>query len=114
MDRSLTPAERAALDTLLALDFPGVAELRVQAGTARVTGGCGCGCPSVDLRVDTATPPAAVTSSMPVEASVGEQTGGMLLFVTEGRLSYLEYYPLDDNPPAEFPAPRHIRPRVVP
>ncbi|GGN35479.1 hypothetical protein FHR83_006182 [Actinoplanes campanulatus] len=48
--RPLTERERAVLDTLLATNFDGAAELRRQAADVQVTGGCGCGCPSIDFR----------------------------------------------------------------
>jgi len=105
--RPLTPNERAALDTLLAADFPGAAELRAQSPTARVTGRCGCGCPTIDLAVDEAVPRAQVTSRMPVEADVPDG-GGLIVFVDDGRLSCLEYWFTTDEKPSGFPPPEQI------
>ncbi|MET8853786.1 hypothetical protein [Amycolatopsis sp. NPDC004625] len=99
--RPLTPEERTTLDTLLAADFPGAAELRAQAPTARVTGGCACGCPTIDLAVDEATPPAPIENSVAVEADA--PGGGLIVFVEAGRLSCLEYWTVEDKPPAGFP-----------
>ncbi|GGN87768.1 hypothetical protein GCM10010112_70700 [Actinoplanes lobatus] len=48
--RPLTERERAVLDALLATDVDGAADLRRQAVDVQVTGGCGCGCPSIDFR----------------------------------------------------------------
>ncbi|WP_370968541.1 hypothetical protein [Amycolatopsis sp. cg9] len=107
MNRSLTPDERAVLDVLLAGDFPGAVELRVQAATAQVSGSCGCGCPTVCLVVDDATPTAEITERAAVEADVPD--GGLIVFVDEGRLSCLEYWTVEDEPPAAFPAPDQIR-----
>ncbi len=56
-ERPLTGVEVAALNHMLSRDFPGVEQLRTQARTARVTGGCGCGCPSIDLSVDQGSMP---------------------------------------------------------
>jgi hypothetical protein len=110
VNRPLTSTERAVLDVLLAVDFPGAAELRAQAPTARVTGRCECGCPTVDLSVDQATPVANVEGRVPIEADVLEgQAGGLVLFVDEGRLSCLEYWTVDGTP-TEFPSPQQIRP----
>jgi hypothetical protein len=100
--RPLTPNERATLDTLLAADFPGAAELRAQAPTARVTGRCGCGCPSIDLQVDR-TLPLATVAEAPVAIEADAPGGGLIVFVEHGRLSCLEYWTVEDEPPAEFP-----------
>ena len=106
MSRELSPAERATLDVLLAGDFPGAAELRAQAATAQVSGSCGCGCPTIDLVVDDATPTAKITDRVAVEADV--LGGGLIVFVDEGRLSGLEYWTTKDEPPAAFPMPGEI------
>jgi hypothetical protein len=58
--RPLTARERALVDFLLAGPL-GRDELRRQAETAQVVGVCSCGCPSVYLEVDPATPAAAFT-----------------------------------------------------
>ncbi|GLY34978.1 hypothetical protein Amsp01_010020 [Amycolatopsis sp. NBRC 101858] len=105
--RPLTPRERAVLDLVLATDFPGAAELRVQARTAWVTGRCACGCPTIDLAVDDAAPVADVGSGVAVEVDVAD--GGLIVFVDDGRLSGLEYWTVGDTP-AEFPPPGAIRP----
>ncbi|WP_290056936.1 hypothetical protein [Amycolatopsis solani] len=105
--RPLAPDERATLDVLLARDFPGAAELRVQAATARVTGRCGCGCPTIDLAVDETTPRAALEESVAVEADAPD--GGLIVFVDEGRLSCLEYWTTTGETPAGFPKPEEIR-----
>ncbi|EOD64364.1 hypothetical protein [Amycolatopsis vancoresmycina] len=99
--RPLTPNERTTLDTLLAADFPGAAELRAQAPTARVTSRCGCGCPTIDLEVDETTPSAPLKNSVAIEADA--PGGGLIVFVDDGRLSCLEYWTTADEPPAEFP-----------
>jgi len=108
VERALTAVEAAALTAVLAADFPGAAELRRQAATARVVGRCGCGCATIDLAVDDGTPRAEVLDRVPVEAAV--PAGGLLLFVDEGRLSCLEYWSTSGEPPAEFPPPALIRP----
>ena len=79
---------------LLAVDFPGVEALRAQVPGTLVTGRCACGCPSVDLEPPTDAPLAAVVTTVPVEATAmgpyGEPEGLVMLFVHDGRLSYLE------------------------
>jgi hypothetical protein len=105
--RPLTPNERTTLDTLLAADFPGAAELRAQAATARVTGRCGCGCPSINLVVDGALPVAELADD-PVAFEADGPDGGLIVFAEEGRLSCLEYWSVGDEPPAAFPPPGQI------
>ncbi len=107
MSRPLTPAEREVLTVLLAGDFAGATELRAQAETARVTGRCGCGCPTVDLEVDATLPVAEVTERAAVEVDAPD--GGLIVFVDDGRLSGLEYWTTGDEPPVAFPAPEEIR-----
>ncbi len=97
------------LDLLLSLEFPGVDALRVQAGSAAVVGGCDCGCPSIAFAVPDDAPLASGLSSRlaPTEGVVSPQDGGIpgeiILFVDDGRLSYLEYV-YYDAPPTEWPA----------
>ncbi|MEV5719236.1 hypothetical protein AB0L41_35580 [Amycolatopsis mediterranei] len=86
------------LDLLLDGRFPGAADLRAQAATARVTGGCAYGCPTVDLEVDGTAPAAEVEDRAAVEAD-----GGLIVFVDEGQLSRLEYWTLRDERPVQFP-----------
>jgi hypothetical protein len=105
--RPLTPVERAALEVLLAVDFPGAAELRAQAATARVTSRCGCGCPSVGLTVSETAPVAEVEGRVAVDADAPD--GGLIVFVDEGRLSWFEYWSIGDRAPAGFPPPDEIR-----
>lgn len=111
--RALSEAERAILEVMLAEDFPGAAELRQQLDAVVVSGVCGCGCPSVNLEVRGDVPVAEVTSRTPINADVeGDPGGGMIVFVDDGLLSCLEYYGVDDSPPAAFPDPSLVRPYV--
>jgi hypothetical protein len=101
VNRPLTLRERAALDHLLALDFPGALELRAQAASVEATGVA----MFVELSVDHSLPKAAVLNRTPVQAVVDGHgyDGGLLLFVEEGRLSGLEYWWVTEEMPAEFP-----------
>ncbi|WP_329787719.1 hypothetical protein V1227_23600 [Lentzea sp. DG1S-22] len=101
--RPLAGSERAVLDRVLALDFPGAALLRAQ--TVRVLRPWYEGAPSLD--VDTAGPPAPV---LPVRALVhdaGTLIGEVLVRVEAGRLSAIEYACLT----GEAPPPRLRRRR---
>ena len=88
--RELRVDERAVLEKLLSVDFPGVEELRLQIPHTRVRDECGCGCPSVVFTVDkTAAPPAAVETNIPVEGFARPWIH-IMLFVWEGFLDELE------------------------
>jgi hypothetical protein len=106
--RPLTSAESAVLTLLLSVEFPGVDELRVQAASAAVVGGCDCGCPLAS----------GLSSRLaPAEGVVSPQGDGVpgeiILFVDDGRLSYLEYV-YYDAPPTEWPALDRISVSVQP
>ena len=109
--RPLTSTERALLDSMLDNDFDGVAELREQARRATASTSCECGCMTIDLHVPDDAPVSAAVGPAPVEGSVldaaGEQIGGVLLFLVEGRLAGLEVYSFDEPLPA-VPAPERV------
>ncbi len=117
--RPLTQAESAVLALLLEVEFLGVDALRVQASSAAVVGGCDCGCPSIAFMVPDDLPLALrLTSRLaPTEGLVHPQDGNLpgeiLLFVDDGRLSYLEYVYYDARP-AEWPALDRISVRAHP
>jgi hypothetical protein len=110
--RPLGRRERETLAALLAVDFPGVEALRAQVPGTVVTDRCSCGCPSVSLEPPADAPPAAVVTSVPVDAAAlgayGEPEGLVMLFVHDGRLSYLEYAPTTDRTPSSFPPVHRI------
>jgi hypothetical protein len=114
--RPLTTKERAVLDFLLSLDFPGARELRDQAEKAVVIGRCGCGCPTVDLTVDERAESAELADRNPVEATAANNEGlQLLLFTRHGRLESLELVWYEDGPPpAEFPALETFAPPRAP
>jgi hypothetical protein len=105
----LDPAEREVLRALLDYaDFKARDALLAQIDDARVVGRCGCGCATVDLQVESPPVVEALSSPLPNEANVigtdGEEIGGVLVFVKDGRLSTLEVYsnteePIDPLPP---------------
>ena len=100
--RALTRKEGALIDFLL--DGPlGRHELRKQAGTAHVTAACSCGCASVWVDTDPATPSAKFradetvlgrTDWVPITA-FQQKTNGVTqvtLHVVQGRLHELEIW----------------------
>lgn len=103
--RPLTAGERRLLDALLAHDFPGAGELRAQARTVRAVRGCACGCGTIDLITDGASPASVADSPVPVEGVIGD-SGGVILFLTEGRLGSLEVYSYGD--PLPLPDPDQV------
>ena len=111
--RPLTGDERRLLDALLANDFHGVAELREQGRAVAASPGCTCGCGSIDLHVPLDAPRSAAPSPVPVEGTVRDITGavvaGLILFLEDGRLGYLEIYPLGGgDPPPTLPPPEQV------
>ena len=101
--RAPSAKERALLDFLLAGPLGKAELLRAQAETARVVGGCACGCSSVHLAVDESAPRAKFT---PEETPTGRVdvaliaasqrkargTTDVVLHVLDGRLAELEIY----------------------
>ncbi|MEV7012113.1 hypothetical protein [Streptosporangium sp. NPDC051022] len=108
-ERRLSPEEQAVILALLAQDFPGADEFRAQVPSAVVTGGCRCGCATVNLRPGTG--PAALDSPIRygvlVSAYVRTRGDGVLLFVEDGHLSCLEVYATEDEP-APLPHPEDL------
>ena len=109
--RPLNDAERSVLRALLAPDYPGVEELRLQIPDAVVVGRCDCGCPTVDIKVNGGVPRSSVHTKnrlAPYEARVAplnhEPVGDIILFVDDGYLSSLEYVPYADPSPTEWPS----------
>jgi hypothetical protein len=114
--RPLSQPELLILTALLAPDFPGAAELRLQLPAVRVVGKCDCGCPTVDLAVptDVAPSPAQTRARLaPVEGRVtpaaSELRDDIILFVDDGRLSSLEYVSYDKPRPSEWPPLDRVR-----
>jgi hypothetical protein len=111
--RPLSDTERRVLGVMLAMEFPGAAELRAQVDSTVVSGRCACGCPSVDLVVEGDVQRAPVTSGTPVNAEVdGVLGGGLIVFVNNGRLSGLEYYSVEEQNPSDWPDLTQNRPYV--
>jgi hypothetical protein len=104
MTRPLTDRERAVLDALLSVDFDGVDELREQASSVVVSGGCGCGCPSIDFQ-HPATPPGMQVQT---SASIAGTNDGLFVFTEGTWLGGIEYMPIDEPMPDELPDPSRL------
>jgi hypothetical protein len=94
--RALTPNERALLERLLSADFPGAEPLREQARDVLASQGYTCGCGSIDLFPQGEPPLSDASSPLPSEGRVrdeaGEEVGGLICFLENGLLAYLEVY----------------------
>jgi hypothetical protein len=112
--RELTDAERGVLSHILkASSFPGAAQLLQQLPAARVTAAWDRESPSVDIEVPETAGKADVSDGpvpgrFPVRGSSGAHTGEILLWVTDGRISGLEYAWFTDEPPTHLPDVRAI------
>ncbi|WP_225828130.1 hypothetical protein [Streptomyces naphthomycinicus] len=108
--RPLSPLEQRVLAKLLAAEFPGARELRNQLGETRVTRRWGAESPSVDLAVPPGVPPALIEDGIiPATGTVTDDSGGLfgelLVWVSDGRLSALEFSWYGDTAPTELPDP---------
>lgn len=109
--RPLTQHERDVLLHLLSVPLAEARQLRQQVMQATVVGSQGA---SIDLAI-----PSSVTrvsgpdGLLPIRAAVldahGQYTGGLLLWIKDGRLSALEYAWVTDLPPTDLPPIQSIR-----
>ena len=98
LDRDLTSDERAIAEWLLLNADPPATAFLHQLDSARVTGQCSCGCPTVDLLIRPDTPRAQPRDN-PVGDAIGEVNGkmvGVMLLQSQGCLTCLEVYDLSD------------------
>jgi hypothetical protein len=107
--RPLRSDEQAMLSHLLSIDFDGVEQLRRQAEQARVVGACDCGCPTIELSTgaDPLQQGAFEGRLAPVEGRVmaigDEPVADVILFVDDGRISYLELVWHSAESPSAWP-----------
>ncbi|MYQ49565.1 hypothetical protein GTW40_31870 [Streptomyces sp. SID4985] len=95
---------------LLSAEFPGAQALRNQLAQTRVTRPWGSDSPSLDLDVPPGVPEAAIEDGViPATGTVtddsGELFGELLVWVSDGRLSALEFSWYGDTAPTELPDP---------
>ncbi len=98
LDRPLSPEERALGEWLLRNASPPALDFLPQLEVARVVGQCGCGCPTVDLRMPEGTPPVELREDPIGDATgyVGEDMVGVMFLQRGGYLRCLEIYDLSD------------------
>ena len=87
LDRDLTSDERAIAEWLLLNADPPATAFLHQLDSARVTGQCSCGCPTVDLLIGPDTPRAEPRDNL---------VGDVMLLQSQGCLTCLEVYDLSD------------------
>jgi hypothetical protein len=105
--RPLRDEEKALLDFLLSVEFPGSKELRAQAQHVEVVGECECGCGTIDLHVRPHSVRAKTEKHIPIEA-YGEALD-VLLFAENGFLGMLEIVYYADPPEKPYPRPDQLK-----
>ncbi|GAA2203099.1 hypothetical protein [Streptomyces bangladeshensis] len=106
----LSAEATATLRALLAGADPVSSALLAQVPHTRVVGRCGCGCATVDLRVDrTAADPAPPHGNPAVDAWYrAPHAAGVMVCTEDGYLSLLEIYSVSDEPVTAWPDPRFL------
>lgn len=113
--RPLNEHEFRILRAILVDDCPGVTELRVQIDAAHVSQNWTPeGSPSIDISVDSAIPRAPLEETiLPVDARVydrfGNYIGELIVWLSDGRISALEYSWLTDEMPYSLPEVEALR-----
>lgn len=112
--RELTDAERAALRHIIeASSFLGAPQLLRQIPKARVTAVWDDESPSVDIAVPESAdkaelPDGPIPGRYPVKGPADSHVGELIVWVTDGRISGLEYAWFTDEPPTRLPDTRDI------
>ncbi|MCU1480704.1 MAG: hypothetical protein JWQ19_1490 [Subtercola sp.] len=112
--RPLEPGEMALLRAITRGDWPGAEEVRGQIESARHAGWWFEGSQSFSLVVDPDCPLIPLPSDLigPTHHRVYEDdevSGGVLLWVNDGRLTSLEYYWFTPEMPSRLPEPAQLR-----
>ena len=119
--RPLTNHERATLEFVLSVDDPRVDPLRDQADSAIVESMCGCGCATINLRVDHSIGTPSTFGSPAIQAFKRGMLDGasdaepyeLLLFLDDGWLGSLELVWYGEEPIPVFPATATFEPPEV-
>ena len=113
VDRPLSDKEYAIARWLLLHADPPGSDFLPQLDVARVSGHCGCGCPTADLKLPEGIPRAEPRDN-PVGDAIGEVGGkmvGVMLLQRDGYLRCLEIYDLSDiEHPYRLPDLSSLRP----
>lgn len=113
--RPLTPLEHQVISAIITDECPNATELRAQLDVATVSGMWKpVGSPSFDIEVPEGVPIAAAQDGvLPMNAHVYDGNdhylGELLIWLSNGRLSSLEYAWVTDEMPQSLPAVELIR-----
>jgi hypothetical protein len=113
VNRSLTTQEFELLEWLVAHGGPSSQAFAPQLQGVSVCGTCGCGCPTIDLKIADDLPSIKPEARLIADflADVRDSRVGVLLFQRDGRLSMLEIYSFGDNPtPFDLPSVADVYP----
>ncbi|SDZ32742.1 hypothetical protein [Herbiconiux ginsengi] len=114
--RPLTSEEHALLASLLEGEWEGAEQARLQLDTATHEGWWFTGSKSFDIAVDLDRPliprPNGILAPTDRDVYEGDTcTGGVVVWLTEGRISSFEYYWMTDEMPTKLPTPSEVVPR---
>ena len=115
LPRPLTALEHQVIRAILVDGVPGVAELRAQLDSAKVSARWQpSGSPSIDLDISADLPAAQLADGvLPVDAHVYDEAenyvGELLVWLSGGRLSSLEFAWVTDEMPLSLPPVSSIR-----
>lgn len=107
--RPLTALETQVIGAILTDECPAADELRAQLKLARVSRAWPpTGSPSIDLEIPPDAPPAPISEAVlsmdvRVNDTRGRYTGELIVWLTDGRLSPLEYAWVTDSMPHSLP-----------
>jgi hypothetical protein len=102
--RPLTVDEHDLIEAMLGALRSGVSRYIGQLESAEVIGGCGCGCPSVDLTVASTVADATPSPILLADAESPEGVPvGVILWARGGCLSGLEVHPWDGSDVVRLP-----------
>jgi len=120
-NRPLTRQERTLTEWLIANGVPEARSFRAQLDHLRVVGRCSCGCPTVDLAVESSQGSTAGASLILADYIGVTPEGievGVILHAREGKLSELEVYSLGKtdttNRTFDLPAIESLKPFIPP
>jgi hypothetical protein len=108
--RPLTEDEHDLIEAMLGALRSGVSRFIGQLESAEVIGGCGCGCPSIDIAVVSDAADGKPTPVILADAvSPGGVSVGVILWARDGRLSGLEVHPWEGDEVIRLPRPETLR-----
>ncbi|QAY65380.1 DUF6984 family protein [Paenibacillus protaetiae] len=105
-ERGLSLEEHQWFSKLLSESFEGRDGLKEQVKKCSVVGRCGCGCRTIDLKVEESAPKHFFETRVPVEMLVQTDDGIPIVFylhVVDGYIKELEVFKADSSPIVRMP-----------